>query len=63
MNVDSLKPLAVGAAGFASSIGVQAVEAVEVIPISEAVGVFSQIVILVATLIGLFKRNKENLKN
>lgn len=59
MSLESLKPLGIGAAGFLSSTGVQTAQAVEAVPISETVGIISQIVILVATLIGLFRKNKD----
>jgi hypothetical protein len=62
MNLENVRTGLVGAVGFGSSVGVQAIEAVETVPISEAVGVVSQIVILIATLIGLFKRKIDEAK-
>ena len=48
----------IGLTGVASIEGVQAVQQVNSAQISEGVGLLSQIVILIVTLVGLFKKKK-----
>lgn len=55
-NLEQIKPLIVGTAGAGGVEVVKTVSEMPSIPVSETVGIISQIIILVATLIGLFKK-------
>jgi hypothetical protein len=58
MNSETIKTIFLGSAGVAGQEAVQVVTALDTAPITEGVGLISQIIILVATLIGLFRKKK-----
>jgi hypothetical protein len=55
---DSINKVLIGGSGLGSSAVVQEVVIPSVPEITEGVGIFTQIVILIATLVGLFKKRK-----
>lgn len=58
MGTDTIKTIFLGSAGLAGEEVVQVATAMDTAPITEGVGLISQIIILVATLIGLFRKKK-----
>lgn len=59
---DTINKIVVGSAGVGASEVVQQVVSNDIAPITEGVGLVTQIVILLATLFGLFKK-KKNINN
>lgn len=59
---DTINKIVVGSAGVGASEVVQQVVLNDMAPITEGVGLVTQIVILLATLFGLFKK-KRNINN
>lgn len=59
---DTINKIVVGSAGVGASEVVQQVVSNDIVPITEGVGLVTQIVILLATLFGLFKK-KRNINN
>ena len=58
----NLKQIAIGTLGAGATEAVTQAVTFDPQPITEGVGLISQIIILVATLIGLFKKKKETTK-
>jgi|TARA_R110000782_G_scaffold101334_4_gene188000 hypothetical protein len=62
-NFDNIKTIAIGAIGAGTSAGVENIASLPLIDISQATSVVTQIIILLATLIGLFKKKRvDNIK-
>ena len=59
---DTINKIVVGATGVGASEIAQQVVSNDLTPVTEGVGLITQIVILLATLFGLFKR-KKNINN
>ena len=56
--MDNVKTIFLGSAGVAGQEVVQVATELQVAPITESVGLVSQIIILVATLVSLFRKKK-----
>lgn len=59
---ENLKHIAIGAVGAGTSAGVENISNLETVQLSEGASLVTQIVILIATLISLFKK-KKNINN
>lgn len=59
---DTINKIVVGASGVSASEIAQQVVSNDLTPVTEGVGLITQIVILLATLFGLFK-SKKNINN
>ncbi len=57
-NLEQIKTIAIGAVGAGTSAGVENLQNIEVVDLSQGASLITQIVILIATLIGLFKKKK-----
>lgn len=55
-NIENLKTIAIGAIGAGTSAGVENLTALPQIDVSQTMSIVTQIVILLATLVGLFKK-------
>ena len=58
MTTDTIKTLFIGSTGAAATEVVNIAQNFDPVPITEGAGLVSQIIILVATLIGLFRKKK-----
>lgn len=58
MQSAQIKTILVGGGGAAASEVVQAAQTFDPAPLTEGVGIITQIIILVATLVGLFKKKR-----
>ena len=58
MQSEQIKTILVGGSGAVASEAVQVAQTFDPAPITEGVGIITQIIILVATLVGLFKKKK-----
>lgn len=62
MNAESIKTIFIGSVGAGATEVVEVATSFDPAPITEVTGLISQIIILVATLIGVF-REKKNVKS
>lgn len=58
MTSDTIKTLFIGSAGAGATEVVNIAQSFDPVPITEGAGLVSQIIILIATLIGLFRKKK-----
>lgn len=58
MESDTIKTLFIASAGAGATEVVNVVQSFDPVPITEGAGLVSQIIILIATLIGLFRKKK-----
>lgn len=58
MNTESIKTIFIGSVGAGATEVVEVATSFDPAPITEGAGLISQIIILVATLIGLFRKKK-----
>ena len=58
MQSEQIKKILVGGSGAVASEAVQVAQTFDPAPITEGVGIITQIIILLATLVGLFKKKK-----
>ena len=59
-DLNNIRTIAIGAVGGMTSLGAENLEQITAIDISEGASLITQLVILIATLLGLFKKKRIN---